>query len=180
MDKNFGKNFPIKQSKPENINSNFSKEGAGEKFKEFLKNNADHYDQNLFETAKGVAGEEYALAIRNMVILTGSLKNLIEIPNFPTRSRQFIQSMLFSIQNNDPTAELMKYHDAKPDLDKVAHYGRNYNEKSIMFLHSIKGLLEHLRNILPDSMVDELIARSSMFAQGTLWVDEIYNKKFEK
>lgn len=147
-----------------------SKESLGQEFKKILHNTAKYYDENLSELNRGIAGEEFNKANRSSFILKSSIKDFINIPDFPAADKSKIFTNLALVDFNDPAMERLHYHQAKEIIDKNS-YAVKHNDKFLLYKSSVRGLLDNLQNVLPENMYQELLLRNDMFTDVLNWID---------
>ena len=157
----------------ENINENNQEspnQNLGDNFRDSLVYSRDMYNDFSYDVIKGMFNEKLAEANKDSSILLLGIDKFTENPNVPEKTRQILQTRLMLIRDNDPLSTRMRFYSEQDPVEKN-RLAEEHDEKIAYWKSAIGELLDTLRDVIPDSMVDELLHRSNMFAGPLQWTD---------
>ena len=146
------------------------KEYLGQQFKFLLEKKAKLYDKELVKPIGAMAGVDFAKANRNIAVLKSALRDFIKIPNFPKEEESKILADIELLEQNDPLTERMNHYDAN-ETEKKIYYADLHNSAFTEYKSSIMRLLFDLKNVLPESIYQELLIKNDMFAGLLSWAE---------
>lgn len=147
------------------------KDLLGQQFKKLLQEKGRLYDKELEPVIEGLAGAEFAKANRNIAVLKSALRELVQTLNFPKEEAEKITANITELEQADPLPERMNYSNTE-NLDKKNNYALAHNIDFAKYKTSIMKLLFGLKNVLPESMYQELLSKNGMFAGLLAWVEK--------